>query len=217
VNLREPIGGLVEVNISLKEQVCFNVFTFGSPDRIVIDMMAATGAAGAIGAGLANPPAGNPVVGNIAPLAASKAGSKTDSTAAKNYMPLQLFFNALLIAALVIISFKLAHVMRVSHKNRVELNKSETFADMLGVLRGKIKRRGNDAEKASDSLAQIPYQDQEDEEKVSHRVQEQYSKVYELAKLGMDRLEIAKKSNIPIGEVNLILDLSRASLQGKPS
>jgi hypothetical protein len=217
VNLREPIGGIVEVNISLKKQVCFNVFTLGSPDRIVIDMMAATGAAGLTSAGFVSPPAGDPVMGNIAPLVASKADSKTGSSAAKNYMPLQLFFNALLIAALIIISFKLAYVMRISDKNRVELNKNETFANMLGVLRDKVKRKSNDAETTSNSLAQIPYAEQEDEEKVSTGVQEQYSKVYELAKLGMDRLEIAKKSNIPIGEVNLILDLTRASSQGKPS
>jgi hypothetical protein len=218
VNLREPIGGIVEVNISLKEQVGFNVFTLGSPDRIVIDMMAAAGAAGLTSAGLVSSPAGDPVIGNIAPLGAIKqSGSKTGLSTAKNYMPLQLFFNALLIAALIIISFKLAHVMRVSDKNRVELNKNETFANMLGVLRGKVKRKGNDAETTSNSLAQIPYQEQEDKEKVSTGVQEQYSKVYELAKLGMDRLEIAKKSNIPIGEVNLILDLSRVSSQGKPS
>ena len=217
VNLNEPMGGIVEVNISLKENARFNVFTLESPDRIVIDVMAATAAAGAIGAALANPRAEDPVVGNIAPLAASRAGSKTGSSAARNYMPLQLLFNALLIAALVIISFKMAHVMRVADKNRVELSKNETFANMLGVLRDKVKRRSNDAEKTSNSLAQIPYEEQGDEEKVSHRVQEQYSEVYELAKLGMDRLEIAKKSNIPIGEVNLILDLSRASSQGKPS
>jgi len=218
VNLREPIGGIVEVNISLKEQVCFNVFTLGSPDRIVIDMIAATGAAGLTSAGLVSPPAGDPVIGNIAPLGAIKEpGSKTGLSGAKNYMPLQLFFNALLIAALIIISFKLTHVMRVSDKNRVELNKNETFANMLGVLRDKVKRKGKDAETTSNSLAQIPYAEQEDKEKVNTGVQEQYSKVYELAKLGMDRLEIAKKSNIPIGEVNLILDLSRASSQGKPS
>jgi hypothetical protein len=215
VNLNEPMGGIVEVNISLKENARFNVFTLESPDRIVIDVMAATAAAGAIGAGLEDPHAEDPVIGNIAPLAASKAGSKVGSSEAKNYMPLQLLFNALLIAALVIISFKMAHVMRVADKNRVELNKNETFANMLGVLRGKTKKRGNDTETAS--LAQIPYEEQGDGEKASHRVQEQYSKVYELAKLGMDRLEIAKKSNIPIGEVNLILDLSRASSQGKPS
>ncbi len=217
VNLREPIGGIVEVNTSLKEQVRFNVFALESPDRIVIDMVAATGASGVISVGSTNPPAEEPVMGSIAPLAASKAGSRIGSSAAKNYMPLQLLFNALLIVALIIMSFKLVHVMRVSDKNRVELNKSETFANMLGVLRGKIKKRGNDAETTCNSLAQIPYEEQGDEEKVSHRVQEQYSKVYELAKLGMDRLEIAKKSNIPIGEVNLILDLSRASSQGKPS
>jgi hypothetical protein len=218
VTLGEPIGGIVEVNISLKGSARFNVFTLESPDRIVIDTMAATAAAGVISAGLVSPTAGEPKMGNIAPLSAIKeSGSKTGFSAAKNYMSLQLFFNALLIAALIIISFKLARVMRVSDKNRVELSKNETFANMLGVLRGKIKKRGNDAETTYDSLAQIPYAEQEDKEKASHRVQEQYSKVYELAKLGMDRLEIAKKSNIPIGEVNLILDLSRASSQGKPS
>jgi hypothetical protein len=107
--------------------------------------------------------------------------------------------------------------MKASGKNRVELNKNETFANTLGVVRGRIKKRGDDAETTCNSLAQIPYDEQEDEEKVSHRAQEQYSKVYELAKLGMDRLEIAKKSNIPIGEVNLILDLPTASSQGNLS
>ncbi len=217
VNLREPMGGIVEVNISLKKSARFSVFSLESPDRIVIDVMAATAAAGAISAGLANAPTEDPVVANIAPLSASRAGFRVGSSAAKNYMPLQLLFNALLIAALVIISFKLAHVMKISSKNRVELSKSETFANMLGVLRGKVKRKGNDAETKSNSLARIPYQEQEDREEVSHRIQEQYSKVHELAKLGMDRLEIAEKSNIPIGEVNLILDLSRTSSQGKPS
>lgn len=43
--------------------------------------------------------------------------------------------------------------------------------------------------------------------------QKQYEKVYELAQLGMDRLAISQQSNVPIGEVNLILDLSKARAQ----
>ena len=35
----------------------------------------------------------------------------------------------------------------------------------------------------------------------------EYEKVFELDQRGLDRLTISQKSNIPIGEVNLILDL----------
>ena len=37
----------------------------------------------------------------------------------------------------------------------------------------------------------------------------QYDKVRELARLGVDRLAISKQTDVPIGEVNLILELSK--------
>ena len=42
-------------------------------------------------------------------------------------------------------------------------------------------------------------------------------KVYELAELGMDRVTISRQSNVPIGEVNLILDLWKTRPGNKPN
>jgi hypothetical protein len=48
-------------------------------------------------------------------------------------------------------------------------------------------------------------------------VPKQYDKVHEMAQRGMDPLSISQKSNIPIGEVTLILDLIKAKREGQTS
>ncbi len=51
----------------------------------------------------------------------------------------------------------------------------------------------------------------EDEKNASDESKiKQYDKVQELAEKGIDPISISQKSNIPVGEVNLILDLIRA-------
>jgi hypothetical protein len=44
-------------------------------------------------------------------------------------------------------------------------------------------------------------------------VSKQYEKVYEMAQRGIDPISISQKNNIPIGEVNLILDLIKSKIK----
>ena len=44
-------------------------------------------------------------------------------------------------------------------------------------------------------------------------VSKQYEKVYEMAQRGIDPISISQKNNIPIGEVNLILNLIKSKIK----
>jgi hypothetical protein len=138
--------------------------------------------------------------------------SKIDSALA------QLCFNVLLVVVLIIMGIELWYISRISKRNRNALKENVDFSHIMSKLgleeksdslkgqptlsvkpdnSGKLQKKRRRKEKAPQLSAQ----------------QKQYEEVHKLAQLGMDRMQIAQQSKIPIGEVNLILDLSKARSQ----
>jgi hypothetical protein len=151
---------------------------------------------------------------------------------ANNFMTIQLCLVSILIIALVLmfyqlrrvtkVSKRILHNMKVSKRNFTATNSNQTFSELVDVLQEKNpKRNAVDTEgEPFVQTATLYKKDQETGEREEgslqlSSLQKQHRKVYELAELGMDRLTISQKSNIPIGEVNLILDLSKGGSRGK--
>lgn len=145
-----------------------------------------------------------------------------------NYELIQFCLNILLTIAVVIMGIKLWRVSRMSKKNSETLQKGQNFADMISRLQKEATQK--DTTKADSNERNLETQSpppaklntagvirkaKKPKERVdrSSAIQKKYEKVYKLAQLGLDRLTISQQSNIPIGEVNLILDLSKAKAQ----
>lgn len=137
-----------------------------------------------------------------------------------SYGIIQLVFDILVLTALVYIAFKMKEAIRIVRlvkKNRKNLKENNVFADMLDELENghsnqdpentNIKEQENIEEKIGD--------DDKDEEKITFP--KQYEKIQELAQRGMDPISISEKSDIPVGEVNLILDLIRSRKESQIS
>jgi len=76
--------------------------------------------------------------------------------------------------------------------------------------------RGDQSKKEGMSVPSVSEaQKKKEHDKDSVSFPKQYEKVYELAQRGMDRRSISQKSHVPIGEVNLILDLSKARAEAR--
>jgi len=224
IALKEVIGDIVNVNISLKSGASFGVFPLESPDRIVIDI-----AQGAIAGGVQPPVilASDSVIENEAAetperLPHDAVAETVDSKFIfpplfANHTLFQLCFDAFLLIALIIMGFKLWRVARVSRKNFNTLKKGHNFADMISrVQQGVEKEQQRVASAKPSVLDKVQKRKKEKEQAVQPMtLPKQYEKVRKLAQLGMDRMTISQQSNIPIGEVNLILDLSKARSQAK--
>ena len=146
----------------------------------------------------------------------------------RDYVIVQFCFDILLVVSLIIIGINLWRVIRISKKNPNALKKFQTFADMINEGDRFHKEKDNSGSVRLKSEGQnMPSNEVKGRrKKKGHGVQpaslqqhtpQQYKKVHELAELGMDRLAISQQSNVPIGEVNLILDLSKARSQSKPT
>ena len=131
----------------------------------------------------------------------------------------QLGFNGVFMLALIFMGIKVWRVARVSKKNSNILKKGQNFADMIGRLQRGAEAENNGAGKRRPIFA-VPNMAQKKQKKKKRTLppvasQKQYERVHKLAQLGIDRLAISQQSNVPIGEVNLILNLTKSRSQSK--
>ena len=148
VSLKEIVGNIVDINISLKRPASFAVFPLESPDRIVIDIMPAEETRSdqltALSvSGMVPKDADNP-----APVSEDVARS-TLSLKGIYHPSVQLCLNALLIIALAIIAVKLRQVCRSARSRNSDasissapLKKNRTFADMIDELGQEMPKKG---------------------------------------------------------------------------
>jgi hypothetical protein len=134
---------------------------------------------------------------------------------------LQSYFDILFIIGLVVISIRISYINKLLKGKTVHENLD--FAQTMNSLQinpgERDKKPESEVPKQPEkpNVAQINQIKETRKNRVAqlNSIPKHYRKVYELAERGMDRFAISKKSNIPIGEVNLILDLAQAKLQGK--
>ena len=238
MTLREIAGSIVDVNITLKKDVNFAIFPLESPERFVIDITPAelpedTQPLVALTsdpvAEDSNPPDSGAEAGVVADPGADAVEGRIISflpLKTRDYILAQLILSAVLVTAMIVMGIKLWFMIRASKKNHKILKKSQSLADiingtdMANVSRQEAERSNNTIGILNNTIPQsITPQKGRGKTKKNRRnaqaasLQEQYRKVYELAQLGMDRLAISQQSKVPIGEVNLILDLSKARPQ----
>ncbi|MFC1714117.1 AMIN domain-containing protein [Candidatus Poribacteria bacterium] len=236
--LKEVMGNIVEVSISLKKGAAFTIFPLESPERIVVDVM--PDAAMVTPQPVSVPTDGSEAVTGKSPetpehedVGISKLPFNTRDTVPAasisvfplqntDYMLAQLCFNALLVVALIALGIKLWRVSRVLKKSRSTLKEGADFADMVNRLElgGEENSNSLGQQHALPIIPDIPGKAQKRRKRkgratLSTADQKQYEKVHKLAQLGMDRMEISQQSNVPIGEVNLILNLTKARSQAK--
>jgi len=234
--LKEMMGHIVEVSISLEGKSIFRVFPLQTPDRIVIDVTSdvAMKAAQPLNVSAANsateiekPP------GTLEHAMAGASGQPLDSSPEKlqdlttlfslknmGYAPVQLCFNVFMIMALIVIGIKLWRVTKVSKKNLSTLKKGMDLADIMGRLQQGTAEKNNSLEPQrvrplKTAISGKTQKRKRRKERPQAMHEKQYEKVHKLAQLGMDRMEISQQSNVPIGEVNLILDLSKSGSQAE--
>ncbi|MGB9595721.1 MAG: AMIN domain-containing protein, partial [Candidatus Poribacteria bacterium] len=130
---------------------------------------------------------------------------------------LQYVFDLLVFFLVIYVIIKIRSIDKIARyirRNRRRLKDNPVFADILNEIEkgnkynlSRIAKSGSeeDKEKSAKEAKPEDKKDDNDESKIK-----QYDKVQELAKKGIDPISISQKSNIPIGEVNLILDLIRA-------
>jgi Sec-independent protein translocase protein TatA len=242
MTLKEIAGSIVDVNISLKGDANFAVFPLESPDRIVIDIMPSdimpvdimpVEAAEAAPLSVENTSGTETKDSSSADSDNSDAGADPNPGAvekglissvlpfqAKDYMLAQLILNVVLVIALIVMGIKLWSIAKASGKSYKVLKKNQDFADIIGGLQQQARGKNSTIGILHSAAAQLGTPDRGPKRTKKKRrgartasLQEQYRKVYELAQLGLDRLAISQQSNVPIGEVNLILDLSKTRQQ----
>lgn len=134
---------------------------------------------------------------------------------------LQYVFDLLMLFLVIYVIIKIRSInnlARYIRRNRRKLKDNPVFADILNEIEKgnkynlhKIRKKKleEDKEKSSQETKSDDRKNDNDEDKIK-----QYDKVQELARKGIDPISISQKSNIPVGEVNLILDLIRARKDG---
>ncbi len=237
MTLKEIAGSIVDVNVSLKGDANFAVFPLESPDRIVIDIMPSdimpVEAAEIAPLSVENTSGPETKDSSSADSDNSDAGADPNPGAvekglissvlpfqAKDYMLAQLILNVVLVIALIVMGIKLWSIAKATGKNYKVLKKSQDFADIIGGLQQQARGKNRTVGVLHSAAAQLGTPDRGSKRTKKKRrgartasLQEQYRKVYELAQFGLDRFAISQQSNVPIGEVNLILDLSKTRQQ----
>ena len=211
------------VGIALKKHVTATVFSLSN--RLVIDV--APDAAMVAAQPLDTPADAPEEDAGALSLTPKEDVSKSDDSRfvfpaiTQRHVLAQFCFDALLMIALVAMGIKLWRVARVSKRNS-NTSSGQDFVDVIARLKREVEEKsigvgaGHPVSEKSNTPVKIQKRKKK-KERVAHPVarQKRYEKVHKLAQLGMDRLAISQESSIPIGEVNLILDLSKARLQSK--
>ncbi|MDQ1316400.1 MAG: hypothetical protein QG588_47 [Candidatus Poribacteria bacterium] len=140
----------------------------------------------------------------------------------ENYVMIQIAFDMVMLAMLIYMIIKMKTVLnftRFIKKHKRLLKGNKAFADMLVELENGYTHE-TEINKHK-QVSKVKNADDEKKEKTNKdtntektSVSKQYEKVYEMAQRGIDPISISQKNNIPIGEVNLILDLIKSKREG---
>lgn len=128
----------------------------------------------------------------------------------KNVMVIQFALDLVFAVVISIMSISFVRFKRSHEIQRAEklVKKKQIFADVIGEVENKQASQLNEnVELENPSIKQ---KNNGEKNKGNISIPKEYEKVYELFQRGMDRISISQKSNIPIGEVNLILDLIKS-------
>ena len=219
INL-EPIENMVVIIIELKKPVSFVVFPLNSPERIVIDVMPiAPEISGTISDYPSSINIGKEYKSDLTEnkkYAKSEVKLSRSSMGNINLKLIQFGFDSVLIASLIFMgvcfyrskkhapatsSLGLEDMPEVEKPKPVKkVRNGKTFANMMNEL-DSVKPISDESNYDNRQSAK------EKSKRESLPLPKEYEKVFELDQRGLDRLTISQKSNIPIGEVNLILDL----------
>jgi len=131
---------------------------------------------------------------------------------------LQIVFDIIIIISLLYMLAKMKEsfrIVRLIKKNRKLFKENPIFAGILEEIEnGHVKETKKKKQKhiEIDEENDTPELKQENTNEIESKITfpKQYDKVQEFAQKGMDPISIAQKSDIPVGEVNLILDLIKA-------
>ncbi len=129
---------------------------------------------------------------------------------------LQYIFDLLILSGFIYMIIKIKSIDKLAkyiRRNRRKLKNNPIFADILNEIEkdrkrnyeNMVKENSEEKEKTSKKTKSEDTKDNNEDNTIK-----QYDKVQELAQKGIDPISISQKSNIPVGEVNLILDLIRA-------
>jgi hypothetical protein len=128
----------------------------------------------------------------------------------------QYTFDLIVLAIIIFLVLRVRtadKLVRYIKKNRRMLKNNPVFADMLIEIGN--GRKQNPEKKVNKKPEKIEEKITKDEKIINdEKVTKQYDKVQELARQGIDPITISQRSNIPVGEVNLILDLMKARREG---
>jgi hypothetical protein len=144
-----------------------------------------------------------------------------------NYVIIQITFDVVILVMLIYMITKMKAVLNFTKfikKHRRVLKGNKAFADMLVELENGYTHETeiNKHEHMSKANVKNPNDEKKDKPKKDTNTDQasaskQYEKVYEMAQRGIDPISISQKNNIPIGEVNLILDLIKSKREGPTS
>jgi hypothetical protein len=222
VSLREIMNDMVDVSIQLRRPADFTVFPVELPDRLVIDITPCR-----VGVPQSRKPENQ--------MAESLENQESQIKKQESKIPLLPFrmpkhamtrfcFDAFLIVSLIVMALNLWRVAKVSKRSPNALKKYQTFADIVYESNrsygGNRKNRGKQSNviaRATNSEVGWKKGKRNGNDTQAKPPAEQCRKVQELAQLGMDRLAISRQSKVPIGEVNLILDLSMTDSKDRPN
>ena len=138
------------------------------------------------------------------------------------YGVVQLSFDVIILIFLVYMGIKMKEsfrLIRLLKKNRKILKENPVFADMLSEMEKGHKKEDHDGQNKQEQMIEENQEDIKDSESDGNDIAfpKQYEEVQELAQRGMDSISISQESDIPVGEVNLILDLIKARKESHAS
>jgi hypothetical protein len=143
---------------------------------------------------------------------------KTKFTDTKSFINYGL--DAVILIALIYMGVKVRGVSkfaRLLRKHSRTLKENPVFANMLSELeKGHPQETVKNPKKAEQVINILSTNDEDSEEKKENNdvlepiTTRQYERVQEMAQHDMDPVSISEKSNVPVGEVNLILDLIKS-------
>jgi len=138
------------------------------------------------------------------------------------YGVVQLSFDIIILIFLVYMGIKMKEsfrLVRLLKKNRKILKENPVFADMLSEMEKGHKKEDHDKQNNQEQVIEEVQEDIKDSENDGDDIAfpKQYEEVQELAQRGMDSISISQESDIPVGEVNLILDLIKARKESHAS
>ncbi len=145
----------------------------------------------------------------------SQASSKLDFLYSilknQNVMLVQVALDFVFIIALCLIGVNSIKLLRnYEGQTKKFVKKKQVFTDIINEVENDQMPKIDMSNESENHTKKASNEEKNKDNKGNIPIPKEYEKVYELFQRGMDRISISQKSNIPIGEVNLILDLMKS-------